>query len=67
MSYGFMFSVHEYDKDGDVSEKGIFLHFGDTRIKIAETMQELADFIKRLESMTSEIKENYEADLRGLP
>ena len=24
------FSVNEYDCDGDISDKGIFLHFGNT-------------------------------------
>ncbi len=27
-----MFSVNEYDRDGDCTEKGIFLHFGETRL-----------------------------------
>jgi hypothetical protein len=31
-----MFSVNDYDSDGDIRDRGIFLNFGDTRIKVAD-------------------------------
>jgi len=31
-----IFSVHDYDQDGDAVDRGIFLHFGETRVKVAE-------------------------------
>ena len=38
------FSVNEYDKDGDISESGIFLHFGIAKIKVAESVEEAVKF-----------------------
>lgn len=56
------FSVHEYDKDGDIADAGIFLHFGGTKIRVAKNMKEFEAFIERLKTMPEEIRENY----RGL-
>ena len=53
------FSINDYDQDGDCHDSGIFLHFGDTRIKAANNMAEFEGFIEHLESMRDEIKENY--------
>lgn len=38
------FSINHYDFDGDIIEKGIFLHFDNVRIKVANTMEEYEDF-----------------------
>lgn len=54
-----LFSVNEYDKDGDISEEGIYLHFGETRVNVAKDIQGFRDFIKTLNNMSSEIQENY--------
>ena len=54
-----LFSVHEYDCDGDELERGIFLHFGDTRIKVGESVEELRALSKHIEKISKEIEENY--------
>ncbi len=52
------FSVNRYDKDGDSYEEGIYLHFGETAICVAETIEEYEAIVERLKGMTEEIKEN---------
>ena len=54
-----LFSVHDYDFEGDVLERGIFLHFGQTRIKVAETLAEFKEVASAISEMADEIKENY--------
>ena len=54
-----LFSVNDYDSDGDLIGKGIFLHFGDTRVKAADTFQEFCEAVKRMRSMIDEIDQNY--------
>lgn len=56
----FDFSVHEYDEDGDIFEAGIYLHFGDTRIKIAETLAEFQHFASEANRVCAEIAQNYD-------
>lgn len=53
------FSVHDYDWEGDITDKGIFLHFGEVRVKVAENLAEFEAFAERINSMTEEIEENY--------
>jgi len=54
------FSVNNYDNDGDVLDRGIFLHFGpDVRIKVARDVKEFQGFIDNLQEMKTEIEENY--------
>jgi hypothetical protein len=53
-----MFSVNEYDRDGDLTEEGIFLHYGKTRVKVAETLNGWKEYVKYIYSMTDEIEEN---------
>ena len=53
------FSIHDYDRDGDIYNRGIFLHFGETRIKVATTLEEFKRVTERISGMTDEIKENY--------
>ena len=52
------FSINEYDFEGDISEKGIYLHFGQVRIKVAETMEEYEDLLINLYNIKTEILEN---------
>lgn len=52
------FSINEYDFEGDIVEKGIYLHFGHTKIKVANTIEEYAAFVNDLEEMKGEIYEN---------
>jgi len=54
-----LFSINDYDKDGDISDEGIFLHFDDTRIKVAKDIKEFDQVIESLKTMRNEIAENY--------
>ncbi len=57
-----LFSVHDYDQDGDVHERGIYLHFGETRIKVADNLKEFEEFVKCISDMVDEIRDNYPLD-----
>jgi len=52
------FSVNRYDEDGDELERGIFIHFGDTMVKVAENIEEFEEFQKNMESIKEEIRDN---------
>ena len=52
------FSVNTYDRDGDLITEGIFLHFGDTAIKVADNLAEFDVFVNSLKCMRKEIVEN---------
>lgn len=52
------FSVNEYDSDGDVSERGIFIHFGNVRVKVGERVDDLTSVIDQLTSCRKEIVDN---------
>ena len=54
-----LFSVNEYSKDGNCSEEGIFLHFCDTKVKAADTLDAFKGIIPHLQSIIEEIEENY--------
>lgn len=54
-----MFSVNEYDRDGDATDEGVFLHFGGTRVKAAENISDFRTIVQHMESMVREIEENY--------
>lgn len=56
-----LFSIHDYDRDGDIDERGIYLHFGKTRIHVAENMPEFEEVVSQIMGMVDEIKENYPA------
>lgn len=53
------FSVHDYDFEGDIFDKGVFLHFGETRVKVASTLEEFKAVAERINGMTEEIAEGY--------
>lgn len=53
------FSVHDYDWEGDIHDKGIFLHFGKTRVKVAENLEEFKAVTEHINGMADEIAENY--------
>jgi hypothetical protein len=53
------YSTNDYDEDGDLVEEGIYLHFGPVRIQVAENLIGFNQFIKHLQSIKSEIEENY--------
>jgi hypothetical protein len=54
-----MFSVNRYDRDGDLAEKGIFLHFGETIVKAAKDIEEFRAITRHMEAMVNEIDENH--------
>lgn len=54
-----MFSVNDYDYEGDIIDKGIYLHFGDTRIRVADDVAGFEKFVEGLQTMSAEIKENW--------
>lgn len=43
-----LFSTNEYDKDGDCINKGVFLHFGQVRIKVSDTIEEFYSVVNRI-------------------
>jgi hypothetical protein len=53
------FSINEYDSDGDIIDKGIFLHFGNTKIKVTNDLDGLKNFKNHIEKIIKEIEENY--------
>jgi len=52
-----LFSVNDYDKDGDFVDKGIYLHFGGTRVKAAETFSEFKSIVGVFEKIVKEIED----------
>lgn len=54
-----LFSVHTYDKDGDMEQDGIFLHFGEVRIRVADDLHGFTAVTERIASMAQEIADNY--------
>ena len=62
MKMNICFSINEYDFEGDIIEKGIFLHFENTRIKVANTMEEYEDFLINVYNIKTELLENKRLD-----
>ena len=54
------FSVNDFDRDGDISDQGIYLHFGETRVKVADDLKEYGSFVDTVERMESEIAEVFD-------
>ena len=54
-----LFSVHDYDQDGEINDSGIFLHFGDVRIKVAGSLSEFEKVASRISNMVDEINNYY--------
>lgn len=54
------FTVNTYDADGDCFEKGVFLHFGNARVCVAESPQDFIDHIvPAMEKIAREVRDNY--------
>lgn len=53
------FSVNSYDRDGDILDDGVFLHFGNTAIKVADNFQDFLVFTEKIEKIKKEISESY--------
>jgi len=57
------FSINDYDSDGDIYKKGVFLHFGETRIKAADSLDEFRHIIEHFKLIIGEIEENYRGQI----
>lgn len=53
------FSINRYDKDGDVINKGIYLHLNDLVNLRLKNLDSLSNLITQLQEIEKEIKENY--------
>jgi len=53
------FSVNDYDSDGLITESGIYLNFGNTRVRVAKNKKEFADFVKDMQKIEDELNVNY--------
>ena len=53
------FSVNTYDRDGDLGEEGVFLHFGVVSVKVSESIEGFRHFRNYLATMEKEIVENW--------
>lgn len=53
------FSINHYDRDGDCCDKGVFLHFGMTMVKAADSIEEFQSIVGHFSLMVDEILENY--------
>jgi hypothetical protein len=51
------FSINEYDRDGDIVEEGVFLHFGRCRVKAAENIEDFYTIVDTLNRIVTEIKQ----------
>ncbi len=50
------YSLSRYDRDGDCIEHGVFLHFGDVSVKIADTVEEFEQIVPCMQQIIKEIK-----------
>lgn len=62
-----LFSVHEYDKDGDRTEAGIFLHFGSTRVLVSTSIEDFREIVGHFQNMIEEIETVYAAEIAEWP
>lgn len=53
------FSINMYDRDGDLIDEGVFLHFGDMSVKVAVSVADFKNFERCIVAMEREINENY--------
>jgi hypothetical protein len=53
------FSVDMHDKDGDVVDSCLMIHFNDTFLLRLSDLNEMDILIKKLQNIRQEISENY--------
>lgn len=54
------FSINEYDMDGDIAEMGVYLNFGNTKVKVADSKEDFcATMVQCMTDMVNEIVDNY--------
>ena len=49
------FSISRYDYEGDKVEDGIYLHFGDTCVKVADSPSEAPQLLEQIRVIVEEI------------
>jgi hypothetical protein len=54
-----LYSINDYDSDGEITDEGVYLHFGQTRVKVAETLDEFRLVAEWISGMVDEISESY--------
>ena len=59
-----LFSINEHDNEGNVSVEGLYLHFGDTRIRVGDGKAELQDLIDRLHVIMAEVVDDEWHDIK---
>jgi len=52
-----LYSINRYDRDGDISEEGIYLHFEDTIIKVADNIKDFDKFCEQIIDINKEVQE----------
>lgn len=59
MNFGrsLIFSIDEHDREGNVSEPGVFLYWQDTRIHVARNAREWDAFKESIAKVISEVDE----------
>lgn len=50
------FSLNRYDRDGDIFEEGVFLHFGDTSVKVCDHPAEFKCFLVQIKIIAKELE-----------
>lgn len=52
------FAINLFDADGDVIEKGVFLFFDTTIIKVAESKEDFEAFLNHITQVNKELQES---------
>ena len=52
----YTFSINQYDRDGDIIDSGVFVHFGDVTTIKFENSEELEKFCLQILSSLQEIR-----------
>lgn len=53
------FTVGIYDRAGDLTEDGIYLHFGDTMVRVADDLPTLELFQENITRIVTEVAEKF--------
>lgn len=62
MAVDIMFSVGDYDRDGDLVgsvKPAVYLHFGETRVKVCDTVADFPQVVEQMQRIDEELKGNY--------
>lgn len=57
------FSIHRYDCDGFIDQRGVFLHFGDCAVvKVCDSVQKFDKFVERVNAIARDIERDLNND-----